>query len=468
MLNKLKKNLKQFKGHLPVSIVYLLAVSSILIFVNYYTIRVNSSIRAYINGESMYSKGQKDAARYLSEYIYSSDTTLIRLFNNAISVPKYLGLARDNMERGGDDELTSRYWIKGNIHPGDVENMTWFFNILSDKAIFQDSYRSWQKADVLIFKLDSLAGYIFSLSDFDTISKGEVNNYIYQIRELNDDLSAHQLTFSMALGIASRKAENYLLYFNFTVILIMLVVSLFSVYSLIKRIIRKNENLRILNKELDSFVYSASHDLRAPISSMKGILNLFNREKVTSDVRNYLGMMKNILEKQEIFLKEMINYSRNKRLISEKKLIVSDDLIEQVISSHKFIEEARNITFEKKITLEKFYGDETRILIILNNLISNAVKYSDPTEENPFIKISLLLETDNVLIEVEDNGIGIEKEMHEKVFDMFFVTENNNKGSGLGLYIVANTVKKIQGTIHLESEKDQGTIFRVKFPYNPV
>ena len=111
------------------------------------------------------------------------------------------------------------------------------------------------------------------------------------------------------------------------------------------------------------------------------------------------------------------------------------------------------------------YSDRLRLKIIINNLLSNAIKYADLNKQKPFILIKSYQLKDNCVIEIEDNGIGIDKKICGRIFDMFFVADSN-KGTGLGLYIVKEAAENIKGTITVESEVDIGSKFIVTFPHH--
>jgi hypothetical protein len=111
-----------------------------------------------------------------------------------------------------------------------------------------------------------------------------------------------------------------------------------------------------------------------------------------------------------------------------------------------------------------FFSDQYRLSLILNNLISNAIKYSDSSKETSFIHITIKLLPDKVYLTFRDNGIGIEADYIKKVFNMFFRATEKNEGAGLGLYIVKEAVEKLGGSIDLESQTGKGTVFKIQLP----
>ena len=112
--------------------------------------------------------------------------------------------------------------------------------------------------------------------------------------------------------------------------------------------------------------------------------------------------------------------------------------------------------------------DKNRLNIILNNLISNAITYQDPSKNDPLVNIKVDMSDTETNIIVKDNGIGISKELQEKIFDMFFRGSENSDGSGLGLYIVKESVEKLNGTINVRSVPGKGSEFRVLIPNKQV
>ncbi len=232
-----------------------------------------------------------------------------------------------------------------------------------------------------------------------------------------------------------------------------------------KQLHDKNKELVKTNTELDRFVYSASHDLRSPISSVRGLISLVRLNPHSPDIKSYLEMMDNQLIGLNKFIEDIVLYSRNTRAGYKVELIQLKKLVEEVLISLQFYPGSEKINIEVTIPDETtLFSDPTRVRIVLANLLSNALKYSDPAKENPFIKINAIKVDMHLAISVQDNGAGIDRQYVSKIFDMFYQGNEKSDGSGLGLYIVKETLEKIQGEISVQSELGKGSEFKVMLP----
>ena len=176
-------------------------------------------------------------------------------------------------------------------------------------------------------------------------------------------------------------------------------------------------------------------------------------------------MMYKSVNKLDGFIKDIINYSRNSRQEVHKGVIDFKDLVEEVFSVLDHLDEENKV--RKDFNLEQtghFHSDRRRLFVVLNNLISNAYHYRNRNAEKPEIRISILANEHKATIKVADNGSGIPAELQEKVFHMFYRGSDKSTGSGLGLYIVKETVNKLKGQITVKSEVNKGTEFTIELP----
>jgi len=229
----------------------------------------------------------------------------------------------------------------------------------------------------------------------------------------------------------------------------------------------QNKALKKTNAELDRFVYSTSHDLRAPLTSLLGLINIVDRNlpEAEADQRERIGMMKQSVTKLDSFIEDIINYSRNSRTEIEKVDIHFEALVNESLQALKYMEGEHICKINVEVVqMGKFISDNKRILVNLNNLIGNAIKYHDKSKQNSYVTISIHSDDSKATIKVEDNGIGIAEDKQLKIFEMFYRGTKFSQGSGLGMYIVKETLEKLNGTITLNSKINVGSTFAVSIP----
>ncbi|QCK14977.1 PAS domain-containing sensor histidine kinase [Mangrovivirga cuniculi] len=227
---------------------------------------------------------------------------------------------------------------------------------------------------------------------------------------------------------------------------------------------KKNEELRKINSQLDRFVYSASHDLRAPLTSLLGLINIAEKDK--DNLEQYFELMKKSIFKQDGFIKDIIDFSRNKEIPEKLERIYPGDFITEILDNLIYGNPDDRIKVNVIIedNISEIQCDSKRLSIILSNLISNSFKYADFNKEKPYVNISVSADSNYVIFEIEDNGIGISEKYLGKIFDMFFRAHDTSFGSGIGLYIVKETIEKLKGKIFVESTIKKGTKFIVMVP----
>lgn len=231
------------------------------------------------------------------------------------------------------------------------------------------------------------------------------------------------------------------------------------------KLITQHKQVTKTNEELDRFVYSASHDMRAPLSSLLGLITIAEKTQTPQETAMCLKMMRERIGVMEGFLKEITDYSRNVRTEVEKKPLNVLACIESSLNSLGFLSEREKINISIQVDPELIlHTDEPRFAIVLNNLIANAIKYYDRQKSDPYIKISAAINQQQFRLAIEDNGAGISPEHQARIFEMFYRATTRGEGSGLGLYIVRETVQKLGGTITLNSTAGKGSIFTIQIP----
>lgn len=205
--------------------------------------------------------------------------------------------------------------------------------------------------------------------------------------------------------------------------------------------------------------------MRAPLSSLLGLINIAEKTSSLEEKAMCLNMMRERIGVMEGFLKEITDYSRNVRSVVEKKPLLVWDAINDSLNELGFLFERDKITISSDVDSElTVMTDEQRFIIVLNNLISNGIKYYDPGKKNSSITIHASMNRKQFSLVVEDNGIGIGREHAHRIFNMFYRATTIGEGSGLGLHIVKETVQKLGGTISVTSEEGKGSTFTILLP----
>jgi len=231
----------------------------------------------------------------------------------------------------------------------------------------------------------------------------------------------------------------------------------------------QNENLLKINRELDRFVYSASHDLSAPLKSIRGLLHIAKLDKQAGQLQQeqYLAMIDKSVNQLEKFIGELIDFSRNSRLEPTFVEVNLFQLVPALLENLQFMDHFHRVqfSFDWGEGAETILADEFRLKVILNNLLTNAVKFQRLDVEKAWVIVSSRKTAEGWEIEVADDGQGIEEALQPKIFDMFFRANEGSSGSGLGLYIAQEAAQRMGGRISLISELHAGTTFTVFIPH---
>lgn len=232
-------------------------------------------------------------------------------------------------------------------------------------------------------------------------------------------------------------------------------------------LIQQNEELKKTNMELDRFVYSTSHDLRAPLTSVMGLVNLFSMETDHPEHQKYLHMIRTSITRLDHFITNIVDYSRNSRTGVAYEQVDLKAMLRESFDQLQFMEGSEKVVEHFDISEDLILvTDKTRLQMILNNLISNAIKYRKKDLSSCVIVVTAHPNDSHsgVTIRISDNGIGIPENNLNHIFDMFFTGSSENHGSGIGLYIVKESVEKLRGKISVTSALMQGSTFNIELP----
>lgn len=235
-----------------------------------------------------------------------------------------------------------------------------------------------------------------------------------------------------------------------------------------KTLEKNNKQLIRINNDLDNFIYTASHDLKAPMSNIEGLLHALNvtlEQYKNEEVEKILELMeksinrfkKTILDLTEISKAqkeavEDINEICLEEIMEDVKQTIANKIVDSGAKIHIDFSEAPTVKFSSK-----------NIQSILYNLISNALKYQHP-ERHPEISVKTEKTHSHIVLTVKDNGLGIDPANINKIFSMFKRFHDHVEGTGIGLYIVKRIIDNAGGKIEVESEEGKGTVFKIYFP----
>ncbi|MTI21145.1 HAMP domain-containing histidine kinase [Fulvivirga sp. RKSG066] len=220
-----------------------------------------------------------------------------------------------------------------------------------------------------------------------------------------------------------------------------------------------------INEVLDRFVYSCSHDLKGPLVSIKGLLRLAEMSTQKEATDECLTLINESVARMDKFLKSLESYVGNARGPVLRNDVDFNTIIQGILARNRSKIKENKVKVNLRVRQPKiFKSDTVRIDLILTHIIENAIFFQDTDKAERFVDIEVIVNQEQVKIEVCDNGEGITKENMDKIFRMFFRASEASKGSGMGLYLTQETIKKLSGTINVVSSKGVGSNFVVTIP----
>jgi signal transduction histidine kinase len=217
------------------------------------------------------------------------------------------------------------------------------------------------------------------------------------------------------------------------------------------------------NKQLDTFVYRASHDIRGPLKSVIGLTQVGmkdSNDKIAHEYFNHILKSTNRLDKM---LSELLLMTKMQQAQVDKTPIDFKELVNEILVSFHNFEGYEKVKFEIKITGDNnFLSDRTLLYSIIQNMIENGIKYRDEEKPQSYLKIKINNTESKVKMEFSDNGVGIPEDMQGKIFEMFFKANEFSSGTGLGLHIAKIALEKLQGKISVNSEPQIGSTFFIE------
>lgn len=463
-----------------------------------------SAVRALVGAEGLWSKSQKDAVYQLEKYYRTRNEADYVAFKRYMSVPLGDHLARLELLKPDPDLSVARKgFLQGKVHENDIDGIINFLIRFHEVQYVIKAIQYWADGDSAISELTVIGERLHSSIPGSAAQAEERTRLIEQLDPLNQRLTVLEDGFSFTLGEGSRWLEDVVLMLLFTVALTVEVTGLLLTYSVSRGITRglqeinratnkiragdmsaraevfsndeigqlasamnqMTEKLTVSYRELEQFAYVASHDLQEPLRTITNYVGMFERQyrmRLDSTAGSYLDFINAATARMQLLIKDLLDYCRigidKKRETTDCNKVVQDILV----LLEKIIQETRCKVHVDKLPEIQAYPE---IFSLFQNLISNAIKFRKK-DSSCLIWIAAERYEKGWLFRVEDNGIGIDKIYHERIFIIFqkLHTKKEYRGSGIGLALCNKIVELHGGKIWVESELDKGSSFRFTIP----
>jgi len=228
------------------------------------------------------------------------------------------------------------------------------------------------------------------------------------------------------------------------------------------------QSLETKNKELETFTYSVSHDLKAPLREIDGYSQILLKEyekKLDAEGQRFLRTIRESALHMNQLINDLLEYSRLERQTLRPTAINAKDLVETLISQKKTDSNFHKFTIKANIPNIEFHSDKDGLTLSLRNLIENAYKFTQKSA-HPEIEIGYLDNDSKHTIFVKDNGIGFDMKFHNRIFEIFQRLHRSEEyeGTGIGLAMVKKAIERLNGKVWAESEVGKGSIFYIEIP----
>jgi signal transduction histidine kinase len=217
---------------------------------------------------------------------------------------------------------------------------------------------------------------------------------------------------------------------------------------------------------IDKFLYNCSHSMRGPLKSITGLVTLLkNQPADTIQLPQHLELIQKTVNKMETILSELEQFLANSRKELVIESVSMNEVLDTILVEHKKEAEDKNIRLSKNVVQTvPFYTDQERLVMVFSQLILNALVFNDSSKEDRYVDIFVRVNSNGCHIKVLDNGIGISADIQKNIFQLFYRGSQQSQGAGIGLYIVNEVLRKMSGSITVNSEEGCGSSFFVWIP----
>jgi two-component system, sensor histidine kinase len=480
-------------------VLFSLEIAAIVVSIN-----IISAVRAYVGGEGLYSKAQKEAVILLQKYIQTHDEKDYQGFLDNLKVCKGDKVARLELEKDNPDlELVKASFLLGKNHPEDFNGLITLFINFRHFYHINKAIEIWEKGDSLVSRIENTGLEIHHLI---TSNKGIVimpdNPLLQNLYQDQKYLSFLEDAFSAVLSEGARFIEGILFWtliglnlaagITLTIIILRLNNGIRKGLNEISRAASKiskgdlSDRVRIIdhdeigevaenintmtdqliryNKEMEQFAYITSNDLQEPLRTIINFSDFIREQyqgKLDEEAEQSLTYLSDAAHRMQRLIKELLYYSKigHENKISEKD---TSSIVDNVIADLGALIHENNVKIIKG-DLPKVQG-HNELKSLFQNLVGNAIHYGNPDHQK-VVEVNCISEKGHWLFYVKDNGIGIDKRYHEKIFNIFHRLSNKDqRGAGIGLAHCKKIVELHGGKIWVESEPNKGSTFFFTIP----
>jgi PAS domain S-box-containing protein len=381
--------------------------------------------------------------------------------------------ARSNFERKGEEvirkgiilDITDRKIREKEAEALSKRNETMFTKLFNSAPVGVVLLDEHGKVELVNEGFKEMFGF-----DLSALKGMNLNDFIVPDDLKNEGIDLNNLiTANKTISVVTRRKHRTgqmvdVLLYGVPVMINHRTIGIYGVYADITERKKVEEELKIRNTELDNFVYKVSHDLRAPLSSILGLVNLAKLPGNDDNPMDYINIIGRKVEDLDHFIGDVLSHSKNLKMDVSITKVDFNTIISRTFTDLNYLEGASEMMVYRRVDEGEFYSDPWRISEIFRNLVSNAIKYRQIHGPTPEIRIEVNKGSHQTEIIFADNGIGIDKTNLSKIFEMFYRATEQSDGSGIGLYIVKNAVEKLGGTISVHSETGVGTTFTIILP----
>jgi signal transduction histidine kinase len=216
---------------------------------------------------------------------------------------------------------------------------------------------------------------------------------------------------------------------------------------------------------IEKFIYSCSHDLRAPIASIQGLVRIAEYYPRHDEINKCLGMIATCTDNILALISKMEVFMRNNQLPVDIAACSPDELITEIRSEFKQQLDASDIKLTGgKHSLGLWNIDKKRVLAMLRHVVANSISFHDKDKSERLIEITVTTGRRNIIMKIVDNGLGIEESQVSRVFDVFFRGTTETSGHGMGLFLAKELADKMGANISCKSRINEGTTISISFP----